>query len=292
LQLEDYPVVLGGVHQALRYYNHTDGDGTTADLRSLWGMANLRAEVTQNEYLNDPFANVCQKPRVHTVMTLVPTTIPFANATDATGVYRIYLGQLFAGRRHIRALHFWYQTLYQINGVGTGTTMVECPILYSGLQQVIYQHQLNNLDQASFTLEQDGEVVFQLDNQGSILENNTQYQNSVYGVPKVRPIPCVSVGPVPPATGPTYFWDSQLGYPLLLNHSSHTHKPDYSSEEVHPAIVDSPVENLSSATKWCVEYNCKNTAILIGKTWRGEWVVALEATASRYNFSARGSLLE
>jgi len=42
IQMQYFPCVLGGVHEALKYYNHFDGDGTTVDLRSLFQLDNLR----------------------------------------------------------------------------------------------------------------------------------------------------------------------------------------------------------------------------------------------------------
>jgi len=67
-----------------------------------------------------------------------------------------------------------------------------------------------------------------------------------------------------------------FSYPLLLNRSAHTHKPSYNSEEVHCAIISSPIENISSATRWCVEFTCKNPVLDATRMWRGQWVMGLE----------------
>jgi len=67
IQMQDYPCVLGGVHETLKYYNHCEGDGTTVDLRSSFQLDNLRIEIVQNEYIADPWAGTYLKPRIHTI---------------------------------------------------------------------------------------------------------------------------------------------------------------------------------------------------------------------------------
>jgi len=141
------------------------------------------------------------------------------------------------------------------------------------LHQAIYSTTATG-EQSILKFEQDGETVFELNTQGTLLDNNIQYQLSTYGKPKNRPLPCYGAGAVNPA-GPLV-WDSIFSYPLLLHRSAHTHKPDYNSEEVHCAIVSSPIENISSATQWCLEYTCKNPALDATWMWRGQWVMGLE----------------
>jgi len=197
----DTPVILSGSYQALLYYSHFDGDGTTVDLRSSWGLVNLRAEIQQNEYLHDPWAKVYQSPRTHTISTITTTTVPFA----ADGTYRIMLGQSFSGRTHINAFHLWYQTIWEVAGSGSGTTMAENPRVFAGLHQAIYSITPTG-QQSILKFECDGESVFELDTQGALLDNNIQYQKATFGEPKNRPLPCYSAAAIDPE-GPLG-WDS------------------------------------------------------------------------------------
>jgi len=82
------------VYEALKYYNHCEGDGTTVDLRSSFQLDNLRIEIVQNEYIADPWASTYLKPRIHTITRLHPTTAAFAgclvSSLRTAGIFERY----------------------------------------------------------------------------------------------------------------------------------------------------------------------------------------------------------
>jgi len=185
IQMQDFPCVLGGVHEALKYYNHCEGDGTTVDLRSSFQLDNLRIEIVQNEYIADPWAGTYLKPRIHTITKLHPTTAAFAGATTSLGEYKIMLGQQFANCRNIRALHFWFQILCDDTWTA-GTTMLIRPQLFAGLNQIAFHDPNFATLQTTLKLTQNGRTVFDLDTNSKMLENNRHYQQTTFGDVKNR----------------------------------------------------------------------------------------------------------
>jgi len=190
IQLQDYPCVLGGIHEAIKYYNHVEGDGTTVDLRSSFQFDNLRIEIVQNEYIADPWASTYLKPRVHTITKLHPTTAAFAAATTSLGDHRIMFGQQFANCRNIRAVHFWYQILCGSDWL-VGTTMCVRGQQYAGLNQIAFHDPNFPTLQTTWKLTQNGRTVFDLDTNAKLLENNRLYQHTTFGDIKNRPIPYI-----------------------------------------------------------------------------------------------------
>ena len=256
ITLRDMPPTIGTVHGQLLCYSQEGAEAASADMRSSFKFTNLRVEIEQMSYPQNPWSQI--PAFTHTFLEWNLANIAI-DLTGANVVHRFQLGQTHPAKANIRRLLFWTQEIagYFADGMnandGTGRDQ---PTTTFGKTDSYW---LNG--GGSWRLDRNGVAVIEANDQVRQHFNSVECQCVCWGGVRLPP------RNVPTVNSTSYITAAQV----LLTPPPHPHREQWDNVDVHTQIPFGISNN--SPCEWSWEYTAAQPDPYV---WRDECHIVLE----------------